>query len=306
MKNRIIFSILIFAVTGFLLHSQQVADTTFNPSIPKPEYPAGKGPVVYIDEGHNNFHTADGRYLPFARLLRADGYRVKGLGGGFEKPFPSDARILVIANALNKINISNWYLPTPSAFAAGEVEAVKKWVQAGGSLFLIADHMPFGGAAKDLAGAFGFRFTNGFAVDTTARGPSMFSRADNTILSNPVTDGRNASERVSKVFTFTGQGFTGPKEALPILKFSQKYLLLESDTAWVFDKTTKYTNISGWWQGACMLYGKGRIVVFGEAAMFTAQLAGQAQTRVGMNSEYAEENYRLLLNIVHWLDGGGK
>jgi hypothetical protein len=43
--------------------------------------------------------------------------------------------------------------------------------------------------------------------------------------------------------------------------------------------------------------------MFGEAAMFTAQLAGASQTRVGMNSDYAEENYELLLNIIHWLDG---
>jgi hypothetical protein len=51
-----------------------------------------------------------------------------------------------------------------------------------------------------------------------------------------------------------------------------------------------------------MRYGKGRLVLFGEAAMFTAQLAGPSQAQVGMNSEYAEENYKLLLNIIHWLD----
>jgi hypothetical protein len=27
----------------------------------------------------NNFHTADGRYKPFAELLRRDGYRVEAL-----------------------------------------------------------------------------------------------------------------------------------------------------------------------------------------------------------------------------------
>jgi hypothetical protein len=80
-------------------------------------------------------------------------------------------------------------------------------------------------------------------------------------------------------------------------------LLLESDTAWVFNSRTRYTSIDGWSQGAYMKYGKGRLVMFGEAAMFTAQLAGPSKTRVGMNSDYAEENYKLLLNIIHWLDG---
>jgi len=36
--------------------------------------------------------------------------------------------------------------------------------------------------------------------------------------------------------------------------------------------------------------------------MFTAQLAGPQRSRAGMNSDFAEENYKLLLNIIHWLD----
>ena len=106
-----------------------------------------------IDEGHNNFHTADGRYLHFARLLRADGYVVKGYIGEFRKSQLKNVRLLVIANALNKINVQNWYLPTPSAFTVKETEILQKWVKAGGSLFLVADHMPMGGAATDLAAA---------------------------------------------------------------------------------------------------------------------------------------------------------
>ena len=47
---------------------------------------------------------------------------------------------------------------------------------------------------------------------------------------------------------------------------------------------------------------KGRVAIFGEAAMFTAQLAGRNQFKVGMNSDEAPENYKLLLNVVHWLD----
>jgi hypothetical protein len=52
-----------------------------------------------------------------------------------------------------------------------------------------------------------------------------------------------------------------------------------------------------------MKCGKGRIVVFGEAAMFSGQLgAGLSWIKVGMNSSEAKNNYKLLLNIVHWLD----
>jgi hypothetical protein len=303
MIRKVFFLILLAGSFTMNLKAQQVADTTFNPVTVRTEYPSGEGPLVLIDEGHNNFHTADGRYLPFARLLRADGYNVAGYKGEFTFPLLKDARILVIANALNKINIQNWFLPTPSAFTPGEISALTGWVKSGGSLFLIADHMPMGGAAADLAAAFGIRFTNGFAADTSVQGPAFFYRKDNTLLSCSVTNGRNDDEKVNKVVTFTGQAFPLPEGATSILKFDKRYLLLESDTAWVFNSQTRYTPIDGWSQGAFMKFGAGRIVFFGEAAMFTAQLAGPQKIRVGMNSDYAEENYKLLLNIIHWLDG---
>ncbi|MEZ5019942.1 MAG: hypothetical protein R2756_07435 [Bacteroidales bacterium] len=41
----------------------------------------------------------------------------------------------------------------------------------------------------------------------------------------------------------------------------------------------------------------------GEAAMFTAQLAGPQLYPAGMNSPFAHDNQRLLLNIIRWLDG---
>ena len=53
-----------------------------------------------------------------------------------------------------------------------EIKAVKKWVNDGGSLFLIADHMPCAGAAKDLAAEFGFEFTNGFVLYESSKNTS--------------------------------------------------------------------------------------------------------------------------------------
>jgi hypothetical protein len=163
--------------------------------------------------------------------------------------------------------------------------------------------MPMGGAAAGLAATFGFKFTNGFAADTSAIGNIYFYRKDSTLLSCTITNGQNALETVNKVVTFTGQAFRTPIEATTILRFDDRHLLLESDTAWVFNSNTRYTSIKNWSQGAYMKYGKGRLVMFGEAAMFTAQLAGKAKSKIGMNSDYAEENYKLLLNIIHWLDG---
>ncbi len=90
--------------------------------------------------------------------------------------------------------------------------------------------------------------------------------------------------------------------ATPILIFNENYINLLPDTSWVFDEKTTKINVEGWSQGAYKKYGKGRVVAFGEAAMFTAQLAGPDRIKAGMNSEVAAENHQLLLNIIHWLD----
>jgi hypothetical protein len=73
--------------------------------------------------------------------------------------------------------------------------------------------------------------------------------------------------------------------------------------AWEFKKDTKQMPIKGFAQGAVMRYGEGRLAAFGEAAMFTSQLAGENERPVGMTSPEASQNQQFLLNIIHWLSG---
>jgi hypothetical protein len=87
-----------------------------------------------------------------------------------------------------------------------------------------------------------------------------------------------------------------------VLKLRGSFVSLMPDTAWAFKPETPKIHVEGWSQGAFRKFGTGKVVVFGEAAMFTAQLAGPARSRVGMNSELAPRNFQLLLNIIHWLD----
>jgi len=209
----------------------------------------------------------------------------------------------VISNAQNEINVSNWSLPNPSAFTKAEIEIVKKWIHEGESLFIIADHMPMAGAAIDLAKEVGFEFTNGFAMDTINPGPSFFNLNEKTLGENSITKGRDKNESVDAIASFTGQGFKIPSDATPILTFNANHLNLLPQRAWVFNEETPRHNLKGWSQGAYKKYGKGRIVVFGEAAMFGAQIAGPNKIKMGMNNANAPQNYQLLLNIIHWLDG---
>ena len=106
------FVMIALALCLLTVRAQQVADTEYKPPIARPAYSPGKGPLVLLDEAHFNFHTATGRYLAFAELLRRDGYVVQGSTAKFTKEALQAAKILVIANALHERNGSgDWTLP---------------------------------------------------------------------------------------------------------------------------------------------------------------------------------------------------
>ena len=284
--------------------AQQLADTAFNPPIARPAYAEGRGPGVLIDEAHNNFHTADGRYLAFARLLRRDGYVVRPNKAPLTKAVLDGARILVIANALHERNREEWDLPNPTAFSAEEITAIREWVAAGGSLLLIADHMPFPGAIDHLAAAFGVFFVNGFAQDSTRDdGTVVFRRSGASLGSHAITNGRAAGERVDSVSSFTGSAFRTIVPVDTLMRLPPTTLVLMPNVAWQFSRLTPRLAGAGMLQGAVLTHGRGRVAVFGEAAMFSAQVAGPQRNPMGMNNPTAPQNARFLLNVLHWLSG---
>lgn len=300
--HRLLLLLIILLPCQNDVRAQQTPDPQYTPVVSRPAYEAGKGPRVAIDETHHNFHTLEGRYKPFAELLRRDGYRV----GAFREPFTSDAlmtvEVLVVANPLHKRNIKDWSLPVPSAFTREEIVAVRKWVETGGALFLIADHMPFPGAVDELANAFGVAFSNGYAIPghRVAGEWDVFDH-ETGLIESAITLGRTDDPKVTAIATFVGSAFKAPKDAIPILVFGAGAVSLEVEKAGEFTSETPRIPIDGWCQGAVMASGDGRVAVFGEAAMFTAQRAGADKTPVGMNAPAARQNHQLLLNVMHWL-----
>ena len=110
-----------------------------------------------------------------------------------------------------------------------------------------------------------------------------------------ITRGRNAGERINRVQSFTGQSLKGPSDSVAFLKLA--------DTAVDLDPATnKQTSAAGRAQGIALQFGKGRVVVMGEAAMLSAQLAGPQQMKMGMNQP-GLGNKQLVLNLMHWLTG---
>ncbi len=281
--------------------AQQVADTAFRPVIPATTHPLGRGPVVAIDAAHHNFHTSTGRFAPFATLLSRDGYQVVPSTLPFDSTSLARVGLLVVANAVALENVQSWIRPILPAFTDAEVRTVRAWVERGGSLLLIADHMPFGEASAGLGQAFGFGMAGGFAVDSAGGNVPAFTRAEETLRDHPVTRGRSALEEVAQVKSFTGQAFTAPPAAVPLLLLPAGSITLLPDTAWQFSARTPRMPAAGLAQGAVDQVGRGRIAVFGEAAMFTAQLAGPQRAPVGMNAPGAEGNATLVLNLVRWL-----
>jgi|JI9StandDraft_2_1071091.scaffolds.fasta_scaffold08466_3 hypothetical protein len=282
------------------LKAQPIPDTTYRAPIKNAYYNNEHSSVVCIDEAHFNFHTAIGGYMPFAQVLRDDGCLIERGTELFSHDYLNHFDVMVVSNALHFDNFNRWTLPTPSAFNHEEIDEINHWVLEGGSLLLIADHMPFAGAAADLARSFGFTFYNGFAMDMkNTKTHDEFRTADQSLNTSWISAKDSDILLPDSVATFTGQAFDCPKEAIRILTLPKNYVLKLPEVAWEFQHQTMVLDASGKSQGAILEYGKGRVAVFGEAAMFTAQMAGNS--RVGMNTPFGSENYRLLLHVMHWL-----
>jgi hypothetical protein len=299
------------------LGAQQLPDRDFAPPIARPAYAAATGPRLCVDEAHNNFHTLDDRFFAFGNLARRDGFRVRPNRDAFTAQALAACDILVISNAQNGIPWDRQPRPTPSAFTDAEIAAVRAWVERGGNLLLIADHQPLAGAARDLAAAFGATFVDGFAYAgaeaaaiETARGggsaePTLFRPRDGTLDSaHAIAKGRGADERITQVRSFTGQAFRWDEPGVAaVLRLPPDYVSLEPRYAWQFDSTTVYRPVGGWLQGATRRVGSGRVALFGEAAMFSAQVAGPQRRPMGMNAPLAEQNPQFVLNVLRWASG---
>lgn len=284
-----------FAAPSF---AQQTADPNFDAKVARPAY-TSKHPKVLFDEAHNNFHTADGRYKPFADLIRSDGYTVTPNRAPFTAASLKPFDILVISNALGAPQM-NAPEASQSAFTEAECDAVRDWVRAGGALLFIADHAPMGAAAERLAQRFGVGMSKAFTIDPANSPPAdnnpgfvLYTRENKLLGDHAITRGRDASERITRVLSFTGQSLTGPPRSVAFMKLA--------DTAKdVLPGTDAQTSAAGRAQGLAFEAGKGRVVVMGEAGMLSAQLGGADRKPFGMNRP-GIDNRQLALNIVHWL-----
>jgi hypothetical protein len=302
-------AVLIVLAAAVVLRNQNRAyDPSFDTRVANPTY-RDTGPVVLYDEGHRNTHTASGGYKPLADMIRSDGYRLRTTDQPFRAQQLDGARVLVLvlAQGANPTNDS-------AAYSDSETTAIADWVRGGGSLLLITDHWPFGLAAGSLARRFDVHLSGGFAEDPTYHDPErgtshlVFSEENGLLRAHPITRGRSAAERVRRVLTFTGQSVKGPAGAVPFLRLSDSAtdrppgparVEREGGTERVLMEYGDPQPAGGRAQGIALEFGRGRVVVLGEAGMLRAQRE-RSGALVGMNMP-GYDNRQLALNILHWL-----
>lgn len=290
-------------------------------TVKEPTFAKGTGPRILIDEAHNNFQTMADRFKGFADLMAADGARVAPLRERITPAALANADILVICNALNEKNakekatINKWQLPAPPAFDDEEIKTLAAWVRNGGSLLLIADHMPFPAAAEKLAAAFGVVLQDNFAFDAafTYLPKDMNLMTFHTVPPapttgilhpHPIVEGARETEKVPFVVSFTGHAFRikpGVPHA-PLMELGNG-----SNLAWPTDHAdislkTPFAAGVGFLQGAALRPGYGRLAMFGEASMFSVNFAEWADYYpTGFQNPDAPHNKQFALNVMHWL-----
>lgn len=269
---------------------QQQVDPSFDTKVAHPAY-AKTHPRVLFDEAHNNIHTTTGLYKPFVDLIQSDGYTVVPNKETFRQETLAPYDVLVIVNAAG----ARGHRADP-AFTNAECDAVREWVRGGGSLLFIADHAPMGAAAEILARRFNVEMSKAYTDDPSSTdkvlGDILFSRENHLLADHAITRGRNRSERVSRVVTFTGQSLKGSADSVALLQLSAT--AVDTNPA-----TKQSVPAAGRSQGLALQSGKGRAVILGEAAMLSAQIDSDGRA-FGMNYPRTD-NRQLALNIMHWL-----
>lgn len=296
------------AIMAVLLQRNPGYDAKFDTHVAAPAY-RDQHPRVLFDEGHNNVHAMNEGYRPFVQLMRNDGYEVEALEGPVTAEALRDVAVFVIVSARGTSDSED-----DPAFTEAEDNIISEWVVRGGSLLLVTDHWPFGAAVTPLGERFGVDMSKGMTSDPEHFEPQLsdshivFSRENGLLGAHPIFEGRGGAERITRVLTFTGQSLRGPADATPLLRLAvtardapptRPSVTRSGGNVRVEMTYGESVSAAGWTQGVAISFGRGRVVVLGEAGMLRATLGPDGQP-VGMNYP-GYDNRQFALNIMHWL-----
>lgn len=261
---------------------------------------------IVIDEGHHNLHNIQGTYAVLANTLNKAGLKVSSHIGKFTTESLAGNDVVIICNPF----IENYdtlmqrsaragepfrwsKAAAQAAYTDDEANAIATWIKNGGSLLLILDHAPNPKAGSPITAALGVDYPNVTTYDRLSRDATydtsvaqtiLFTRSQGLIGKHPIMKG------VDSVTTITGGSLVGPSNSKVLLNLPSTAL----DRNW--DPVTKQyrnTSAAGRTQGVAFEYGKGKVVLLGEAAMFNANSISRTD----------RANWQMLLNTLRWLTG---
>jgi len=258
-------------------------DESFDPPIPSPAYPKGQGPLILVDQQHRNVVSLTSYFGPVGRYLTRDGYAVRPLSEPFSAASLKNARILVIINAQSPEGSPDG----ASAFGEGEIRSIEEWVHQGGGLLFIADRAPFGGPASALGKAFGVTFDDNAILRRGTDG-----KPDGVLKLEVKTSGKPAHplfNEVSQLVYVVGESIRGPAPILFAPKNTYSGATIDSANG---------PDASGRPLALAFSRGSGRVVVIGDAGIFSAFGSVNGPTRRGISEA---DNAQFLRNVVRWL-----
>lgn len=276
-------------------------DNNFDVVVQNPELIKSKPRVLY-DEAHKNIHEIHGTYEPFGKLIKNDGCVVSSTDKKISDDLLTQADIYISVTAQGSGDTGE-----KNTYSEGEINALEKWINNGGSALIITEHFPFSLSMATLLRRFNVEVFNGMADDSTM----VINEGGNALqfqkLKGQINNTHPITANINTVNTFFGSSLKADTTFTPLLLLSdnaENYNVKSTikkeggDTKVEIAYVTPHS-AKGYYQGVCKQYGKGRLVVLSESAMLTAQIDKKGK-KFGINLPN-EDNKQFALNIIRWL-----
>ncbi|QTD57303.1 DUF4350 domain-containing protein [Parasphingorhabdus cellanae] len=313
----IILSIIFFVVENSALHAKKMEVTD---AIEDSEFVHNFNPLqnqhktrVLIDRYHNTIYSKS-REASGARamldILQKDGFKISYADQPLDSVLDETEILIVHGLPNNKVKLPSGENLWQSPLSAKEVEAIVRWIDGGGSLFLTLSHFPNGSGARPLLDALGVKFADGYIWHESA--PSFndpdAGRCSHFFGMSPVQGLVNSNHPalieglpVNRVDYLCGAAIFRKQEDV-ILRFpkgSQNHAqgTVSPDSHSFFEESDNYAGLIGF------NYGKGRVVASGDQGMFRNFIfTFDTKEKVYVTISNPEnDNANLFVNLMRWL-----
>lgn len=240
--------------------------------------------------------------IPFEALMRADGFRVSTGRSRWTPEVLSRFEIVAVVTPLPFDFSEGTEVTGEVTFSQQEIQALRDWVDRGGSALIVGEHAPFDQAVGPLLKAFGIEASIGTTIDpmnthsSGRMGWIVYSEANGLLnRQHPTVRGSRPEEQVRQLVTFRGSALSGAGY--------ENILRLSEHAQNVADPTGVGPVGRGDSQALAGRVGDGKLAAFGDANGFTAmsiEMDGEDPFPCGMTvRDYDWRQF--VLNVMHWL-----